>query len=197
MGLFARFACLHRKDTAEDLAQIVRKLLQARNVVETAEPNAVERLLIIAPAGGGWLMVVDHVEKMSSAIQDSDGLLAELCHTPGTMALDIVVADSDDLILSLIKDGEVVSQLAIGHDGLTEGALQPWRHLLLPGRTTDDIPMAFAEHETFVEAHFAALKPLFGIDLAAFDDIGDDIGNVPSGQALRSGTVLMRLKVIR
>jgi hypothetical protein len=192
MGLFARFVCLHWKDTAEDLAQIVRKLLQARNVVETAEPDAVERLLIIAPAGDGWLMVVDHVEDTSSAVQD-DSLLAELSHTPGTMALDIFVADSDDLILLLIKDGEPVSQLHIRHDGLKEGVLEPWRRLLLPGRSTDDIPKAFAKHETFVEAHLAALKGIFGIDLTAFDDIG----NVLSGRSLRTGTVLLRLKSVR
>jgi hypothetical protein len=34
-------------------------------------------------------MVVDHVEEMSSAMNDPDGLLAELTHTPGKMAANI------------------------------------------------------------------------------------------------------------
>src|SRR5262249_47398592 len=97
MGLFARFTCLRRDATAMDFARTVRDLLRSRNVVETPDPAAEERLLMIAPAGDGWLMVVDHVEDPSAAMADAGGLLAELSHTSGTLALDIFIADSDEL----------------------------------------------------------------------------------------------------
>ena len=68
MGLFARFACLRQDGTAKDLARTVRDLLLARNVVETPDPAAAERLLMIASAGDGWLMAFDHVERPGEAL---------------------------------------------------------------------------------------------------------------------------------
>jgi hypothetical protein len=65
MGLFTRFRCLRHDGTAKDLVQTVRDLLRSRNVVETPDPATAERLLMVAPAGDGWLMVVDHVEERS------------------------------------------------------------------------------------------------------------------------------------
>jgi hypothetical protein len=91
---------LRHDGTANDLARTVRDLLQTRNIVETPDPAAAERLLMIAPAGNGWLMVFDHVEAPS--LGDADALLAELSRTAGTLALDIMIADSDDLILTLM-----------------------------------------------------------------------------------------------
>ena len=165
MGLFARLTCLRREGTAHDLATVVRDLLRARNVVETGDPAAAERLLVIAPAGNGWLMIFDHVEDSGAAMADADGLLAELGRTSATAALDIIVADSDDLVFLLIEGGELQAELAVNGRGLN-GALEPWRRLLLPGRSLEDIRNAFAKPTTFIEEHFPALKPLFGIDLA-------------------------------
>ena len=68
MGLFARFTCLRHDGTAKDLARTVRDLLQTRNVVETPDPAAAERLLMIASAGDGWLMAFDHVERPGEAL---------------------------------------------------------------------------------------------------------------------------------
>lgn len=192
MGLFARLTCLRRDGTAKDLGQMVRDLLQARRMVEAADPATAERLMMIAPAGDGWLMVIDHVEDLSAAMYDRDGVLAELSHSLGMIALDIIVADSDDLILTLIDGKEAPSQLAIGRRGLENGALEPWQRLLAPGQSIDNIRKAFAKRTTFVEAHFPALKPLFGIDLSAFDEIG----NVLSGQLPRADVVLLRLKAV-
>jgi hypothetical protein len=118
MGLFARFVCLRHDGTPNEYIRIVRELLQARNVAEATDPAAVERLLLIAPAGDGWIMVVDHVEHLPEAIFDRDGLLAELGLSPGRVAVDIVVADSDSLILSLIDEKGVQFQLEIEHGRL-------------------------------------------------------------------------------
>jgi hypothetical protein len=94
--------------------------------------------LLIAPAADGWLMVVDHVEHLSEAIPDRDGLLAELGHSSGRIAVDIVVADSDELILSLTDERGAQFQLEIGHGGLKGGALEPWQCVLVPGLSTED-----------------------------------------------------------
>jgi hypothetical protein len=193
MGLFARFTCLRREGTAHDFAPVVSDLLRVRNVAETPDPTAAERLLMIAPAGDGWLMVFDHVEEPSAAMGDADGLLQEV-GTAGNLALDIFVADSDDLVLMLNDGGEPQARpaLAIGHRGLESGALEPWQRLLLPGQSVDDIGKAFAKRTTFVEEHFPALKPLFGIDLAAFNEVG----KILSGQPSAPDVVLLRLKAI-
>jgi hypothetical protein len=60
MGLFARFTCLRHGGTAMGFAPMVRDLLQARNVVETLDPAATERLLMIAPPGtaGSWSSIM-------------------------------------------------------------------------------------------------------------------------------------------
>jgi hypothetical protein len=191
MGLFARFTCLRREGTAADLAPIVREMLRARNVIETADPAAAERLLVIAPAGNGWLMVFDHVEDPGAAIGDADGLLTELGRTSGTAALDITVADSGDLAFLLIEGGELQAHLAIDQRGLN-GALEPWRRLLLPGQSVEDIGKAFAKPTILIEEHFPALKPLFGIDLAVFGEIVRH----RSGHSLREGAVFLRLKAV-
>jgi hypothetical protein len=146
---------------------------------------------MIAPAGDGWLMVVDHVEELRAAMYDTDGLLAELIHTYGTPAVDIIVADSDDLVLLLTDGGVPQSQLVIDRRGL-QGALEPWERLLLPGQSVEDLRRAFAKRPTLIEQHFPALKPLFGIDLAAFGETG----RLLSGHALREDAVLLRLKAI-
>jgi hypothetical protein len=151
MGLFARLTCLRHDGTAMDFAPMVRDLLQARNVVETLDPAAAERLLMIAPAGDGWVVVFDHVERPGEALSDNDGLLRELSCSPGRTALDIIVGDSDDLILLLIDGGELQSQLEIGRRGLKSGALEVWQRLLLPGKSVEDIRRAFATCVTFVE----------------------------------------------
>ncbi len=194
MGLFARFVCLRRDSTANDLGRSVRDLLQARNVAETTDPAAAERLLLIAPAGDGWLMVVDHVEHLSEAIPDRDGLLAELGHSPCRIAVDIVVADSDDLILSLIDERGAQFQLEVGHDGLKSGALEPWQCVLVPGQSTEDIRKAFAKRTTFVEEHFPKLKALFGIDFSALREIDTD--TLQGRRPLRADAVLLRLKAV-
>ena len=103
MGLFARFTCLRCGSTAQDLALKVRGMLRSRNVVEASDPAAAERLLMIAPAGDGWLMVFDHLEDPSAAMADADGLLADLGRASGGLALDIIVADSDDLVFLLTE----------------------------------------------------------------------------------------------
>src|SRR5258707_6496066 len=194
MGLFARFVCLRRDSTANDLGRSIRDLLQARNVAEATDPAAAERLLLIAPAGDGWLMVVDHVEHLSEAIPDRDGLLAELGHSPCRIAVDIVVADSDDLILSLIDERGAQFQLEVGHDGLKSGALEPWQCVLVPGQSTEDIRKAFAKRTTFVEEHFPKLKALFGIDFSALREIDTD--TLQGRRPLRADAVLLRLKAV-
>lgn len=194
MGLFARFVCLRRDSTAGDLARSVRSLLQARNVAEAQGPAIGERLLLIAPAGDGWLMVVDHLEHPSEAIPDRDGLLAELGHSPGKIAVDIVVADSDDLILSLIDESGAQFQLEIGHGGVKNGALEPWQRVLVAGQSIEDIRRAFAQHTTFVEEHFPKLKALFGIDFSALRDI--DIDSLLGGQPSQADAVLLPLKAV-
>jgi hypothetical protein len=190
VGLFARFTCLRHDGAAKDLAQTVRDLLQARNVVETLDPAAAERLLMIAPAGDGWVMVFDHVERPGEALSDNDGLLRELSCSPGRTALDIIVGDSDDLILLLIDGGELQSQLEIGRRGLKSGALEVWQRLLLPGKSVEDIRRAFATRVTFVEEYFPVLKPLFGIDLTAFNQVD----RMLNGSSSHGDTVLLRLK---
>src|SRR5258705_11943454 len=72
------------------------------------------------------------------------------------------------------------------------GALEPWQRLLSPGKSSDDIRRAFAKRTTFIEEHFPALEPLFGIDLAAFNEISE----VESGRAPRRDVVLLRLKSV-
>lgn len=191
MGLFARFTCLRHDGTAKDLAQAVRDLLRSRNVVETADPAAAERLLMIAPAGDGWLMVFDHVEAPSASMADADGLLSELGRTSGSLALEIIVADSDDLGLLLTETGELQAHLTIDRRGL-HGALAPWQRLLLPGQSVENLRETFAQRPILIEEHFPALKPLFGIDLAAFCEIG----RVRSGHALREDIVLLRLRAV-
>ena len=46
-----------------------------------------------------------------------------------------------------------------------------WERLLLPGKSVVDVRRAFATRVTFVEEYFPALKPLFGIDLTAFNQV--------------------------
>jgi len=82
-----------------------------------------------------------------------------------------MVADSDDLILLPSTGGELQSQLEIGRRGLKSGALEAWERLLLPGKSVVDIRRAFATSVTFVEEYFPALKPLFGVDLTAFNQV--------------------------
>jgi hypothetical protein len=173
MGLFARFACLRRDGTASDLAQTVRDLLTTRHVVEVPALAEADRLMMIALAGVGWLLLFDHVERPSEVLSDDDGLLGELNGSPDETAVDIIVADSDDLILSLMDGCRLQSQLEIGPHGLGGGPLEPWQRLLSPGKSIDDIRRAFAKRTTFVEEHFPALEPLFGIDLAAFNEISE------------------------
>jgi len=192
MGFFARFSCLRRDGTASDLAQTVRDLLKAQHVVEAADVATADRLMMIAPAGHGWLLLFDHVERSSEALSDDGRLLRELNCSPDRTAIDIIVADSDDLILSLMDGDQLLSQLEIGHHGLAGGALEPWQRLLSPGKSIDDIRTAFAKRKTFVEEHFPALEPLFGIDLAPFNELGE----IERGRAPRSDIVLLRLKSI-
>src|SRR5262245_42480333 len=194
MGLFARFVCLRGEVTANDLAGTVKDLLRQRNVFETADPAAAERLLMIAPAGDGWLLVFDHLEDPSVAMGDADGLLEEIGRTAGNLALDIFVADSDELILFLNNgsDWQARPSLVIGHRGLKGGASEPWQRLLLPGQSVDDIGKAFAKTTTVIEEHFPALKPLFGIDLAAFNEVG----KILNGQPSAPDVVLLRLKAV-
>src|SRR5215470_14287628 len=78
MGLFVRFACLRTEGAAADLAEIVRGLLRERNMVETADAADAERLILVASAGDGWVMIADHVQQPSMSIPDPDGLMVEL-----------------------------------------------------------------------------------------------------------------------
>jgi len=192
MGLFAHLTCLRRNGTAQDFAPIIRGLLQARNVVEAPDPATADRLLLIAPAGDGWLMVVDHVEDLSTSTYDSDRLLAELIHAPDAVALDIIVADSDQLVLSLHHAGNPPSLLVVGHGGIEEGAPEALQRLLLAGQSVEDIRTAFSKPTIFIEALFPALKPLFGVDLAAFRDSMNTLIGAPIGE----GSVLLRLKAV-
>jgi hypothetical protein len=190
MGLFARLTCLRRDGTADDLAGTVRDWLKAQHVLEVADLAAAERLMMVAPAGPGWFLLFDHVERPSEAFSDDGSLIRELC-SPDRTAVDILVADSDDLVLSLINGSELQSQLEVGAHGL-EGALEAWQRLLLPGKSIDDIRKAFARRTILIEEHLPALKPLFGIDLAAFNEAD----MLVSGQSSRSDIVLLRLKPI-
>jgi hypothetical protein len=192
MGLFARFICLRHEESAHELAQTVQDMLRARNMVEAADPADAERLLVIAPAGPGWLMVLDHAESSFAAMDDADGLLAELSCAPGRTALDITIADSDELFLSLIDGGAPRGSLAIDHDGLRDGVLEPWAGLLQPGQTVADIAAAFPAGATFIEEHLPRLKPLLGLDLASFNEVG----TVLSGHAPGHEMVLLRLKTV-
>jgi hypothetical protein len=191
MGLFARFTCLRHHGTAKDFAPAVQDLLRTRNFVETEDPAAAERLLMIAPAGDGWLMIFDHVEAPSMAMADADGLLADIGRTPGALALDIIVADSDELVFLLAEAGELQAQLTIDRRG-PHGALEAWQRLLLPGQSVEDLRRTFVKRPTFIEEHFQALKPLFGIDLAAFGEFG----RLMTGHPVREDAVLLRLKAV-
>src|SRR5215472_9901697 len=110
----------------------------------------------------------------------------------GRTALDIMVADSDDLILLPSTGGELQSQLEIGRRGLKSGALEAWERLLLPGKSVVDIRRAFATSVTFVEEYFPALKPLFGVDLTAFNQVD----RMLNGSSSHGDTVLLRLKAV-
>ena len=191
MGLFARLTCLRRDGTVNDLARTVRDLLKAQHVVEVADLAAAERLMMIAPAGHGWFLLFDHIERPSEAFSDDGSLIKELC-LPDKTAVDILVADSDDLVLSLVNGSELQSQLEVGHGGLGKGAAEAWQPLLLPGKSIDDIREAFAKRKTFVEEHLPALKPLFGIELMTFNEVD----TVARGQASQPDIVLLRLKAV-
>jgi hypothetical protein len=189
MGLFARLTCLRRDGTADDLARTVRDWLKAQHVVEVADLAAAERLMMIAPAGQGWFLLFDHVERPSEAFSDDGALTTDLC-SPDKTAVDILIADSGDLVLSLIKGSALQSQLEVGHRGLEKGAVEAWQRLLLPGKSIDDIRKAFDKRTTFIEEHLHALKPLFGIDLAAFNEAG----MLANGHSSCGDIVLLRLK---
>jgi hypothetical protein len=146
---------------------------------------------MIAPAGDGWLMVFDHVEDPGAAIADGDGLLAEVGRTSGALAIDIIVADSDDLVFLLTQAGELLAQLTIDRRGL-HGALEAWQPLLLPGQTIEDLRRRFSTRPTFIEEHFPALKSLFGIDLTAFNEVD----RMRNGLLSRGDAVLLRLKAV-
>src|SRR5262249_32519041 len=111
MGLFVRFACLRMDAAAADLAETVRGLLRERNMVETTDAAAAERLILVASAGVGWLVVADHLQQPSLSIPDPDGLIAELNASHAGTSIDVVVADSDDLMLGLSDHGHAQSQL--------------------------------------------------------------------------------------
>lgn len=192
MGMYARLTCLRRTGTPAAFAGTVRDLLKARNVVEAEDPAEADRLLMIAPAGEGWLMVADHLEDLSASMYDADGLLTALGQAPDTQALDVTIADSDHLILSLVGAGSGQSYLVIGHRGIVEGALEPWEGLLAPRRTIDDIHKAFNKRSIFIEEQFPAIKDLFGIDLAAFHNAAA----ISDGKPLPADKVLMHLKSI-
>ena len=192
MGLFARFRCLRMEGAAADLSEIVRGLLRERKMVETTDAAAAERLILVASAGDGWLMVADHLQELSASIHDPDGLILELgASHPGT-SIDIVIADSDDLMLGLSDHGHALSQLTLNNRGHLDGNLQPWRRLLKPERTLDDLRTAFSRRTTFVEAHLDDMEPLFGLDLAAFRSID----TVLAGESPRPSAVLLRFKAV-
>ena len=113
MGLFARFACLRMDGAATDLAEIVRGLLRERNMVETTDAAAAERLILVASAGDGWLMVADHLQELSVSIPDPDGLIAELSASHAGTLIDFIVADGDDLMFGLSDHGHVQSGAAV------------------------------------------------------------------------------------
>ena len=160
MGLFARFACLRMEGAAADLAEIVRSLLRERNMVETTDAAAAERLILVASAGDGWLMVADHLQELSVSIPDPDGLIAELSASHAGTLIDFIVADGDDLMLGLSDHGHVQSRLTLNNRGHLDGNLQPWRRLLRPKRTLDDLRAAFSKCTTFVEAHLDDMESL-------------------------------------
>jgi hypothetical protein len=192
MGTHARFVCLRGAGDVPDLAKSVRGLLKSRHMVEVADPAEAERLLLVAPAGDGWFMVVDRLEELSMSMFDADGLISELCASHVGAAVDVVIADSDDLIMSLSNDGEAQAQLAVSSRGKIDGDLQPWVQLLTPGRTTEDMRAALSTRTTFVEKHFDQLEQLFGLDFAGFYAIGTAL----SGKKLPDGVELLRFKAV-
>src|SRR5262245_16809221 len=192
VGLFARFACFPMEGAAADLAETVRGLLQERMMVETTDAAAAERLILVASAGDGWLMVADHLQQPSTSIHDPDGLILELSEShPGT-SIDIIIADSDDLVMGLSDHGHALSQLTLNNRGQLDGNLQPWQRLLKPERTIDDLLAALSKRTTFVEAHLDEMKPLFGLDLAAFRSIDTEF----AGKSPRPGAVLLGFKAV-
>jgi len=64
--------------------------------------------------------------------------------------------------------------------------------LLLPGKSVEDVRRAFATGVTFVEEYFPVLKPLFGIDLTAFNQVD----RMLNGSSSHGDTVLLRLKAV-
>ena len=192
MGLFVRFACLRTEGAAADLAEIVRGLLRERNMVATADAADAERLILIASAGDGWVMIADHVQQPSMSIPDPDGLMMELSASHAGPLIDVVVADSDDLMLGLSDHGHAQSQLTLNTRGHLNGDLQPWRRLLKPERTLEDLRAAFTKRTTFVEAHLGDMEPLFGLDLAAFRGIDPALG----GESLRPNALLLSFKAV-
>jgi len=165
MGLFARFTCLRMDGSAADLADTVRGLLRERTMVETSDPAAEERLVLIASAGDGWLMVADRLEQPTASFDDPDGLIAELNASHAGMAIEVSIADSDDLVLRLIEHGHEQSQLALDTRGRLDGHLQPWQRVLMAERTVDDLRAALAKQTTFVEEHLSEMETLLGLDL--------------------------------
>ena len=192
MGLFARFACLRKEGGAADLAETVRSLLRERMMVETTDPAAAERLILIASAGDGWLIVVDHLQDLSASIPDPDGLISDLSASHAGTSIDFIIADSDDLMLRLSDHGHAQSQLTLNNRGHLDGNLQPWQRLLKPEQTIDDLRAAFSKRTTFVEAHLDDMEPLFGLDLAAFRIID----TVLAGESPRPSAVLLRFKAV-
>jgi hypothetical protein len=151
--------------SAADLADTVRGLLRERTMVETSDPAAEERLVLIASAGDGWLMVADRLEKPTASFDDPDGLIAELNASHAGMAIEVSIADSDDLVLRLIEHGHEQSQLALDTRGRLDGHLQPWQRVLMAERTVDDLRAALAKQTTFVEEHLSEMETLLGLDL--------------------------------
>src|SRR5262249_43669569 len=143
-------------------------------------------------AGVGWLVVADHLQQPSLSIPDPDGLIAELNASHAGTSIDVVVADSDDLMLGLSDHGHAQSQLTIDSSGHIDGDLRPWRRLLKPERTLDDLRAAFSKRTTFVEAHLGDLEPLFGLDLAAFRSIDP----APGGESPRPNALLLSFKAV-
>jgi hypothetical protein len=126
------------------------------------------------------------------SIPDSDGLMMQLNASHAGPLIDIIVADSDDLMLALSDHGNAQSQLTITNRGRLDGDLQPWQRLLRRERTLDDLRAAFSRRTTFVEDHLGDMEPLFGLDLAAFRGIDPAL----AGESPRPSAVLLSFKTV-
>ncbi|KAK8886766.1 hypothetical protein M9Y10_042235 [Tritrichomonas musculus] len=186
MGRF--FACIQiynsHKIARENIIEEFIKIINSNGYCPSNQEDFVISYALAFSANNRWITVGSNDYKDNSSHSYKDAQQIAMFMETSSFCMEVVDSDFADIKLynkSGHSDTVIVGRSYFSEEESPKGKSECWKHLLIEGKTWNDLSIVWNKEEVFVEDALCEAADLLGIDqnymLSDYDDLKNNTEN--------------------